>query len=125
MKQGLTKDDSSRIGFVMSCLFTRALSLDEMKQWAICVYEENESPPLYFIDLLEFKPPLSNIFKIIGFVPHWPYGEEARQALYGIAYMRGRQSIDCPISSDEALEIMRQYPQVEERFRKEFPFINL
>lgn len=121
--RGLTKDDSERIGFVTSCLFGQALDIEEMKQWVTNLLAAEQDTPLYLIDLLDFKGPLSDIFKVVGFVPHWPFGEDAELALYGIAFKRGRQPYDCPLNREEALQKLAQYPQVESAYRSEFPFI--
>lgn len=122
---GFTKDNSTRIGFAISCLFTSALDLKEMQQWILKLLQEpDSSPPTYLIDLLDFDSPLAHIFKVIGFVPHWPFSEEARLALYGIAFKRGRQPYDCPLSREEAIQILAQFPEVESTFRAEFPFLS-
>lgn len=121
--EGLTKDDSGRLGFVVSCLFSQALTLEEMKLWLLRVYEEPGNPPLYFIDLLDFNQPLAHIFKTIGFVPHWPHSEAAEEALYGIAYHRGHELFDCRLTREQALAQLEQHPYITAKYREEFPFI--
>jgi hypothetical protein len=123
--KGFTKEDSSRIGFVTSCLFYDALDVTEMQQWILKLLEETDSsPPLYLVELLEFDAPLAHIHKVIGFVPHWPFSEDAKEALFGIAFKRGRQPYGCPISRETALHKLTKYPQVESTFRAELPFID-
>lgn len=122
--KGFTKEDSSRIGFATSCLFYEAIDLAEMHQWILRLMEEPaSSPPPYLVDLLEFSAPLSHIYKVIGFVPHWPQPDDAKEALFGIAFKRGRQPYDCPIDRETAIRKLNQFPQVESTFRAEFPFI--
>lgn len=120
---GFTKNDSGRIGFVTSCLFAQALDVEEMKQWATNMLAGSEESPPYMVDLLEFNSPLADIFQIIGFVPHWPYSEDAELALYGLAFKRGREPYDCPLDRGTALKKLEQHPEVESTFCAEFPFI--
>jgi len=70
---GLTKKDSSRIGFVVSSLFSEALNVSEMHEWITHVMGSEATTPGYLVDLLEFRGPLFKIYETIGFVPHWPY----------------------------------------------------
>jgi len=122
--KGFTREDSGEIGFVTSCLFTDAVDTKEMQQWILKVLEKSESSyPTYLIDLLDLNVPL-HIFKVIGFVPHWPFSEDARLALWGIAFKRGRQTYDCPVSREEAIRTIAEYPEVESKFRAEFPFLS-
>lgn len=121
---GFTRENSERIGFAVSCLFTQALSVSEMRQWAVKVLEELDNPPPYLVDLMDFDAPLGKLYEIIGFAPHWQHSDEARLALYGIAHKRGRQAFDCPLSREEALQILAQHAEVETRFRNEFPFVS-
>jgi hypothetical protein len=121
---GLTKNDSERLGFVISCLFKGAIDVAEFHRWVTMIFEEDGTPPGYMVDLLEFKGPLASVFKVIGFVPHWPYSEDEELALFGITFNRGRTRFECPLSTEEAIEKLRQFPRIEKRFRSEFPFIN-
>ncbi len=108
-----------------SCLFYDALEIEGMHQWILRLLENPGNPlPAYLIDLLDFEAPLSHIFKVIGFVPHWPFSEDAKDALYGIAFKRGRQPYDCPLTREQAIQKLNQYPEVELRFRTEFPFLS-
>ena len=85
--------------------------------------EEVEHPAPYLIDLMEFDGALGQIYEIIGFTPYWEHSDDARLALYGIAYRRGLASNDTPIKREEALQKLREHPEVEKRFHAEFPFI--
>jgi len=52
----LNKDESNTIGFVVSCLFSSAIDLHELKQWATSVVErlDVEAIPDYIFELIEF-----------------------------------------------------------------------
>src|SRR5687767_4003935 len=99
---GLTKEDSGRIAFVISSLFAGALDRNDLHQWATGVLVQEQKPPLYIIDLVEFDEALCKIYQTVGFVPHWPYPAEQKDALVGIAYQRGRDLFDPPCSAEEA-----------------------
>ena len=121
---GMTKEDSGTIGFVTSCLFAQALDISEFQKWVAHVLETETTPtPGYLIELSEFSGPLYQIYKAIGFVPHWPYSEDERLALFGIAFKRGRQPFDCPLDRPTAAQKLKQYPHLEERFCSTFPFL--
>jgi len=122
---GLFKEDSGRIGFVISSLFAGALDLDELQKWAIGVLAREQDPPLYLVDLAEFNDAIYKIYKVIGFVPHWPHPADQKDALIGIAYKRGRVLGDSPLSREQALQKLVNCPHIEAAFRTEFPFVNL
>src|SRR5262245_5426791 len=118
---GLTKKDSSRIGFVVSSLFSEALNVSEMHEWITHVMGSEATTPGYLFVLFEFRGPLFKIYETIGFVPHWPYTDDEKLALLGIAFKRGREPFDPPIDRETALKKLHQYPHIEERFRATFP----
>jgi hypothetical protein len=121
---GLTKEDSGRIALVTSSLFAGALDLNELHEWAVSILAQEQNPPLYIIDLMEFNEARFKIYNTIGFVPRWPYPARQKVALVGIAYRRGRDLFDPPYSRQEALDALQQYPHIEAAFRAEFPFVN-
>jgi hypothetical protein len=122
---GLTKNDSNEIGFVTTCLFAQALDIDELHDWISLVLGSRVNTPSYLLDLLEFKGPLFKIYKIIGFVPPWPGTDDEKLALFGVAYQRGREPFQCPLSRDEALAKLKEFPNVRLTFAKTFPFLTL
>lgn len=123
--KGLIKSDSDRLGFMASCLFAGAIDIEEMRQWVAALFEEEGTPPSYLVDLLEFNGPLLSIFKVIGFVPHWPYTKDEEKALLGITFKRGRSRFESPLTPEQAFAKLEKYPRIEARFRLEFPFVNL
>ncbi|MBP7867409.1 MAG: hypothetical protein KA419_15865 [Acidobacteria bacterium] len=123
--KGFNRNDSSELGFAVACLFHGAITLNEFHRWveSVLVMSSEVSPLL--VDLLDFNGPMTRIFKVIGFVPDWPFPIEAKAALLAIAYQRGTPPEDCKISSTEAEEIRNRFPQVETRFKEMFPFANI
>jgi hypothetical protein len=88
------------------------------------IYEEGD-PPAFFIDLLELEDYKLKIFKVIGFVPEWPFPEAAEGALFGIALKRGLKPNYWPITTSKAKQMLGKFPKVELKFREEFPSIIL
>jgi hypothetical protein len=123
MSTGLEKNNSNRIGFVSACLFHQALELSELNKWAEVSYENDL--PSYMLNLMEFDAPLFHLSKVIGFVPVWNRTSEEENALYGIAYSRREKLFDCPISKAEALKILGRNSHILDRFKQEFPFLEL
>jgi hypothetical protein len=115
--------DSDQIGFVVSCLFYQAINKDELHKWTYEVIKKYDELPIYIYDLAYFDEPLFHISKVIGFVPHWPFSLEDKQALDGIAYKRGVEPYDCPLTKEEALKKLEECPHIEKKFREIFPFI--
>lgn len=121
--KGFDRDDSSELGFAVSCLFYGAITMSEFKQWVLSAIERTSEPPMVLIDLLDFSGPLAKIYEPIGFVPHWPFAESAKTALVGIAFRRGTAPVDGPLTSTEAEASLNRFPQVESRFREMFPSV--
>jgi hypothetical protein len=122
---GLTKNDSEQIGFATACLFAEALNIDELHQWILLILESQADTPPYLLELLEFSGPLFKIYKIIGFVPSWPGTQDEKLALFGIAYKRGREPFQCPLTREQALAKLEEFPNVRAVFSKMFSFIVL
>lgn len=122
---GLTKDDSGLIGFVVSAVFNEAITIDEMKKWAELTIMQDENIPLYIYDLVDFSEGLADIYEVIGFAPEFPYDDSEDQAVLGVAFLRGIEPYESNISKKEALEAMEKYPHILNDFRKIFPFISL
>ncbi len=121
----ITKEDSRELGFVFPCLFKQAITLEEMKKWCYEVIRSHDEYPDYILDIIDFSGAIAHLYKTVGFSPHWPFAEEDKLALYGIAYKRGRDMYDCPISKKQALEELRRRPVIEKYFKEIFPFISL
>ena len=124
---GMTRDDSRRVGFAMAALWSDAITLDELKTWCeklLLVHEPSELPG-YVFELIEYDGSLAKIYKLIGFVPHDGLNQQERNALYGIALMRGARPTDWPVKPEAASRALNAKPTILERFREEFPFISL
>lgn len=120
----LTKDESSTIGFVVACLFSSAIDLNELKQWAVSIIErlDIKDVPDYIFDLMDFDGPLLDVYKTIGFTPVWNRSDEEEAALYGIAIKRRKDVFDIPISSESALQSLDNNPHIKDMFNLVFPF---
>lgn len=84
----ITKDDSKDLGFVMGCLFSQAITLDEFNLWVIHVIKITpmEKIPEYIFDLVGFNGYLSEICDIIGYTPSNFLSRNEKMALEGIAF---------------------------------------
>ncbi len=114
--QGLTKNDNNEIGFVLTSLFKHAITLDELKEWCYLVIRDNDDYPTYIFDIIDFEGAIAHLPNVIGFSPSWCYPEDAKKALYGIAYIRNIDIYDCPINKKTALEKLIEYPQIKNHF---------
>ena len=119
---GLTRDDSSTIGFVVACYFANAIDTAELRQWAEHVIVFGTKYPTYIIDLLEFDEPRFHVYRVIGFTPSAGLTQREDDALSGIAYARGRDVHDGP-SKHRALLALRSCPHVRSAFGSVFPFL--
>lgn len=126
--QGLTRDNNETIGFVIACLFASAISISELKKWCADIVIQNNSVneiPDYIFDLIEFNQSLMHIFNTIGFVPSWTRTDDEDDALIGIAAHRNRLASDVPLSAIQAKQKLNEQPQILDKFKATFPFINL
>ncbi|WP_395748311.1 hypothetical protein [Prosthecobacter sp.] len=121
----LTKEDSSTLGFVVSCLFEQAVSIEELQTWAGNVLLAVDPSPLYIVDLCTFEGPLFKIFDVIGFVTSGDLSDEEKTALVGIAHLRGVTPYEAETDRAQALAALAAHPQVLADFRETFPFIEL
>lgn len=123
----LTKGKSDTVGFIIACLFSSAIDLGELNQWATSVVErmEVDDIPGYIFDLIDFDGALAEIYKTIGFSPVWNRSDEEDTALLGIAIKRGRDVFDMPMSTDSALQCLDNNPHIKEAFNEIFPFASV
>lgn len=125
MIAGLNKDNYDVIGFVIACLYSGAITDDDLKKWSENVIRDNDvsETPDYIFELVDFDGDRLNILNIIGFPFEWKASKSQRNALYGIAFKRGEDlGDDC--SQSVAMKSLEKHPEVELRFRETFPFIN-
>lgn len=121
------KNDSEDFNFVLGCLYSQAIDLAEFRIWIERIIETTpvEGIPFYIFDLVDFDGYLYEISKIIGFVPDDYLSNDEKNSLYGIAFLRGADIYDPPVTRDEALKAVERNPNILERFKSLFPFINL
>lgn len=121
------KNDSEDFNFVLGCLYSQAIDLAEFRIWIERIIETTpvEDIPFYIFDLVDFDGYLYEISKIIGFVPDDYLSNDEKNSLYGIAFLRGADIYDPPVTRDEALKAVERNPNILERFKSLFPFINL
>ncbi|WP_419792898.1 hypothetical protein ACN09C_00430 [Serratia fonticola] len=125
MLHGLTKKDHDTIGFVVDALFSNAIDKSETREWATRIIRDNDVPdiPGYIFDLINFDEAGAHIYKLIGFFCDWQGSDSQSKALYGIALKRGKDlGEEC--TPKAALKALETHPEVEQRFRETFPFID-
>ena len=120
---GLTQDDNSLIGFVERCFYNSAIIDKDIRDWSIYMIKKYYQLPVYIYDLIDFKKEDYNLHKLINFATGWKFPETDKEALYGIAYKRGFEPYDCPLTKEEAIKRLKECPHIEKKFRETFPFI--
>lgn len=123
--EGLTKEDSSRIGFVVSALMTGAIDSPEVGGWAEHVLSTSLHYPPWIIDLLDFQEAAFHIYRVIGFAPSSCLTSSQDRALAGIALLRGREIDTTVVSVAAAKRALISHPEILARFQAEFPSIVL
>jgi|KBSMisStaDraftv2_1062788.scaffolds.fasta_scaffold1918469_2 hypothetical protein len=121
---GLTRDDSSTIGFVLACYLAGAIDTAELQEWAEQVMATSEDYPGYIVDLREFSGPKAHVFRLVGFTPSPELTETDYFALSGIAFRRGVRQSDGP-GEATARSALGQRPLILATFLRLFPDINL
>ncbi len=120
----LNREDSTTIGFVLSCIFDSAIDARELQAWADHVLTTVDASPSYILDLSTFDEPLFHLYQVIGFTPSSPLTEAEEVALVGIAFLRGREQFEPEPSRARALAALAAHPRVAADFRETFPFLN-
>lgn len=124
----VTKEDSYDLGFADACQLSAAISPEEFVKWVYWVIENSDQDlPSYFFDLDSLSNSAGALYDAIGFVPSPELSDSEEKAIDGIAYKRGAYDplpdYDVHISKEDALNALADNPQIEERFRNTFPFI--
>ncbi len=120
---GLVQGDSSLIGFVERCLYNSAIEDKDIRDWSMRMVVQYDELPTYMYDLLDFKKEDYNLHELINFSIGWGFPEKDKEALYGLAYKRGFEPYDCPLTKEEAIKRLEECPHIEKKFRETFPFI--
>ncbi len=122
---GLTRENSHLIGFVIASLFGEAISTEELRQWADHIMLTRESVPEYIVELSQFEGYLKDIYRIIGFSPSRGLTDVQRDAITGIAFLRGKRPYESRLDKNESLSVLRQHPEILIEFRNAFSFIEI
>lgn len=124
----LSRDDSSDLGFALTCLISGVISFDEFKEWIYYVieHEDIDDIPGHFFKILDIKIKSDftlRVREIIGFYPGFNPTDNERRAICAIGYKRfeGYNSDFTP--KERALAASSRNPHIEQRFRAAFPFI--
>lgn len=121
---GLTRENSSTIAFVLNCYLSNSIRTDELQQWAIRIMESTEPYPDYISELLSFDAPRFHIYKTIGFSPSRNFTSQESEAIFGITYLRNRDVFDGP-TRERALNSLHMSQTILTEFRTTFPFIQI
>ncbi|HEZ3483401.1 TPA: hypothetical protein WH743_000203 [Neisseria meningitidis] len=126
----IIKEDSDDLGFAIKCLFSQSIQsidLNEFKLWIEQVIRDMpiEDIPFYIFDLADLDEEIDNIYNIIGFVSSYSLSKLRRNALTGIAFLRGIDVYDPPVSKEKALKALEKYPEIYQKFQHFFPFVEL
>ena len=126
MKWAIYKENCEDLGFALACLDYQAITIEELKKWLEIVLMDTptEELPNYFFDLIDGD--VFDIFKNISYVPHSSLSRYEKYALEGIAYIRKvRPLIDMVVKEETALKSLQNNPQILERLKKFFPFVEI
>ena len=126
MKWAIYKENSRDLGFALACLDYQAITIEELKKWLDIVLMDTptEELPNYFFDLIDGD--VFDIFKNMSYVPHSSLSRYEKYALEGIAYIRKVRSLTDMLAKEEtALKALQNDPQILERFKKFFPFVEI
>ncbi|MGI3295308.1 hypothetical protein ACRPFF_04385 [Neisseria sp. SLRRB23] len=123
----IIKEDSDDLGFAIKCLFSQSIDLNEFKLWIEQVIRDMpiEDIPFYIFDLADLDEEIDNIYNIIGFVSSYSLSKLRRNALTGIAFLRGIDVYDPPVSKEKALKALKKHPEIYQKFQHFFPFVEL
>ena len=126
MNWKIYKENSEDLGFAISCFFNRAITSDEFKKWLEIVLMDTPTDelPNYFFDLIDGD--VFDIFKNMSYVPHDNLSRYEEYAVEGIAYIRKVRPLTDMLAKEEtALKALQNNPQILERFKKFFPFVEI
>ena len=126
MKWAIYKENSEDLGFALMCLAYQAITIEELKKWLDIVLMDTptEELPNYFFNLVDADQ--GHIANDIGYAPISNLSRYEKYALEGIAYIRKVRSLsDMVVKEETALKAWKNNPQILERFKKFFPFVEI
>lgn len=114
-----------QLGFVVNCLGI-AVTIKEAQEWVYYMIKKHDNLPPYFYYLMEALD-IRGFEEAIGFRPYYKLTNDEYKAIMGLSYVRGISTEDgrFNISKKAALNAFKRNPQVIERFKEVFPFIDL
>ena len=123
----IIKEDSDDLEFAIKCLFSQSIDLNEFKLWIEQVIRDMpiEDIPFYIFDLADFDGGIGDIDNIVGFVSSYSLSKSKKNALTGIAFLRGIDVYDPPVSKEKALKALKKHPEIYHKFKRFFPFVEL
>ncbi|MBF1293707.1 hypothetical protein [Neisseria sicca] len=123
----ITKEQGQDLSFATYCLLSAAINLQEFKLWLEKVVLDMpiDNIPFYIFDLIDLKGGVGDIYNILDFVPNSDLSKDQDDALTGIAFLRGIDVYDPPVSKEKALKALEKHPEIYQRFQHFFPFVEL
>ncbi len=126
----IIKDNNQDLSFAMDCLSIGDISVPEFKSWLEIVIRDNpiEDIPGYVFDILDSDNIKLDIYKILRFSLSTVLSKQERKSVYDIAYTRRPDygiDYDVSVSKSIALKALQNNPQILERFKKFFPFVQI
>ncbi|MGT9758820.1 hypothetical protein ACVWQG_03140 [Neisseria meningitidis] len=122
----MTKEQGQDLSFATYCLLSAAINLQEFKLWLEKVLDMPiDNIPFYIFDLIDLKEGVEIIYNILDFVPNSDLSKDQDDALTGIAFLRGIDVYDPPVSKEKALKALKKHPEIYQRFQHFFPFVEL
>ena len=123
----ISKENCEDLGFAIVCIFYDAINLSEFKLWLDIVIRDTpiDKIPLYVFDLINFEKSIGKIYDVIGVVNYGCISNDQKNALTGIAFLRGIDVYDPPVSKEKALKALEKYPEIYQKFQHFFPFVKL
>ncbi|WP_107996117.1 hypothetical protein [Neisseria cinerea] len=123
----ISKENCEDLGFAIICIFYDALHISEFKLWLDIVVRDApiDTIPLYIFDLIDFDKSIGEIYDVIGVVNYGYISNDQKNALTGIAFLRGIDVYDPPVSKEKALKALEKHPEIYHKFKRFFPFVEL
>ena len=123
----ITKEQGQDLSFATYCLLSAAINSQEFKLWLEKVVLDipADNTPFYIFDLIDFEGEVADIYNILNFVPNTDLSKDQDDALTGIAFLRGIDIYDPPVSKEKALKALEKHPEIYQRFQHFFPFVEL
>lgn len=123
----ITKEQGQDLSFATYCLLSAAINSQEFKLWLEKVVLDipADNTPFYIFDLIDFEGEVADIYNILNFVPNTDLSKDQDDALTGIAFLRGIDIYDPPVSKEKALKALKKHPEIYQRFQHFFLFVEL